>query len=982
MHSKVWSHHHQHCASVRRAVALVLSGFFALDTVAVFGQVSGDFRTKASGNWSDASTWESYNGTNWADAVSVPGSLVSVWIQSGHAVTLTTNEACADFNFCKGVTGNTSPGSVALDSFTLSISGQLRAYNGAVGTIPGTPSSGNLGAYPFTASSGKVSIVGNSRNLMVAGSWGSGAPTTIGSTVFPLSIDLAAGQIVTQNNGMVVTSCEVKSGTLDVGTQSFRLNTGNPGEGDLTIAYGARLKSSRTGASSPQFGRTTNPGADNRGGTLRVEEGGVLELAGATPTTEMNALVLNGTVQYSNSGAQTLLNRPTGSDPSASVADVYSLLTLSGSGAKSLAMNTTVNGMLTIGGTATTALNLNGFTLSYGSNATLAYAGTAAQIATTNEFPATGVPNLLVSNTSGVTLHGGSKVLNSGGIITVAAGATLNDGTNTLVEASGSVFKYGGGTLDLFATNTYAGGFYINAGTARARNTNALGVGTIYLGDTNGSENASFRGLDSGGGARPLLNDIVVRGGNKGLMMLDGIGGGAQTLHSGALVLDNDVTINGSGGPNAVWRFTGILSGTGNITVSNTAGAGNGGVFFDGSTNDNYRGTVYIRNTYLRIDNSNETLSTNNPVIIYAGATNDMRRSTSIAGLGDDDGVGGTLLNNGPSSRTVTLGGAGTYSFNGVIQDGTSRLSVVKSGAGVQVLGGVNTYSGTTTVNGGTLLVDGAIGTGTVTVAIGATLGGNGEIAGTVVSQGIVNPGNSVGQLDLLNGYTQGVNSALAIDIAGTTPGTGYDVLNVTGDADISAGALQVTLDGYDPVDGDRFTVLTASAVNGPFASLDLPALNAGLGWDVQYPAGSVVLSVTGAMASSGYDLWAVAITNGLTNYTDSATGDGYPNLLKYATGSSPVTPDALARLGLSRSGSSFALVMNRNTDATDVTIVVEGSTSMANDAVWTGIATNQNGVWSPPVSETGAGNSVVATIADPVSGVTNRFLRVTVSKP
>ena len=74
--------------------------------------------------------------------------------------------------------------------------------------------------------------------------------------------------------------------------------------------------------------------------------------------------------------------------------------------------------------------------------------------------------------------------------------------------------------------------------------------------------------------------------------------------------------------------------------------------------------------------------------------------------------------------------------------------------------------------------------------------------------------------------------------------------------------------------------------------------LGPGFGWAVTYDPASVVLSVTGAVAVGGYELWASAITNSQTNYTDSATGDGYPNLLKYATGSSPTTPDQLARIG------------------------------------------------------------------------------------
>ena len=56
-------------------------------------------------------------------------------------------------------------------------------------------------------------------------------------------------------------------------------------------------------------------------------------------------------------------------------------------------------------------------------------------------------------------------------------------------------------------------------------------------------------------------------------------------------------------------------------------------------------------------------------------------------------------------------GGSGT--FAGVIQDGAAQQSLVKQGAGVQVLSGSNTYSGATTISGGTLQIgNGASGEG------------------------------------------------------------------------------------------------------------------------------------------------------------------------------------------------------------------------------------------------------------------------------
>ena len=136
--------------------------------------------------------------------------------------------------------------------------------------------------------------------------------------------------------------------------------------------------------------------------------------------------------------------------------------------------------------------------------------------------------------------------------------------------------------------------------------------------------------------------------------------------------------------------------------------------------------------------------------------------------------------------------------------------------------------------------------------------------------------------------------------------------------------------------------------------------------------------------SSGGYWSWAALITNGLTNYDQCATGDGYQNLLKYVTGSSPTNSDVLADMGCAQANGAFILNFNRNTNADDVTLIVEGAEAMTNDATWNGIVTNINGTgWnSTDVTETGTTNPVTVTVQDTVPGSTstNRFLRLRVT--
>lgn len=78
------------------AVILMTSGLFIFFNISnsenARAAVSGDYRTKASGNWNSTSTWEKYNGTSWVAATATPTSANGVIeILSGHTVTVTAN---------------------------------------------------------------------------------------------------------------------------------------------------------------------------------------------------------------------------------------------------------------------------------------------------------------------------------------------------------------------------------------------------------------------------------------------------------------------------------------------------------------------------------------------------------------------------------------------------------------------------------------------------------------------------------------------------------------------------------------------------------------------------------------------------------------------------------------------------------------------------------------------------------------------------
>ena len=100
--------------------------------------------------------------------------------------------------------------------------------------------------------------------------------------------------------------------------------------------------------------------------------------------------------------------------------------------------------------------------------------------------------------------------------------------------------------------------------------------------------------------------------------------------------------------------------------------------------------------------------------------------------------AGGTNAIAGASFRTLTLGGASTAAntISSILANGTGGevLSLVKADAGTWVLGGDNTYTGTTAVLAGTLLVNGnqSGGFGAISVATNAVLGGSGTMGGNM----------------------------------------------------------------------------------------------------------------------------------------------------------------------------------------------------------------------------------------------------------
>src|SRR5262249_23076003 len=152
------------------------------------------------------------------------------------------------------------------------------------------------------------------------------------------------------------------------------------------------------------------------------------------------------------------------------------------------------------------------------------------------------------------------------------------------------------------------------------------------------------------------------------------------------------------------------------------------------------------------------------------------------------DGAGSHIYSD--NGTTDAFAGLTTNAASGqfTIQNGASlnRGSSAFNNAGTFTIGTGSTLTvGTYSQTGGGTIVQGFI-NGTMVSIQGGTLSGAGTIAADVTNAGQVSPGSSPGLLTIDGNYVQTSTGALAMEIGGTTPETGFDQLVVSGSATLA----------------------------------------------------------------------------------------------------------------------------------------------------------------------------------------------------
>ena len=254
------------------------------------------------------------------------------------------------------------------------------------------------------------------------------------------------------------------------------------------------------------------------------------------------------------------------------------------------------------------------------------------------------------------------------------------------------------------------------------------------------------------------------------------------------------------------------------------------------------------------------------------------------------------------SGRAITLqSGGGTIDSNGFETTisqaiaGTGGLTVLDSGSlgGAVILTGVNTYTGPTNVNSGTLAIGDAghpgaalSGAGLVTVSPGATLGGYGAVAGAVVNSGTVAVADALGAFagGPTGTFTIGGNFANdgTAEIAGSAIGNVLAVKgNYAGGANTVA-MINTLLNAGGPLSNQVTDRLLVSGNATGVTSLDVRAFGEGALTTPNVPSanhGISIVQVAGASAVGTFSLSGGYVTGGTPyHYQLYAFGPGSPN--------------------------------------------------------------------------------------------------------
>lgn len=533
--------------------------------------------------------------------------------------------------------------------------------------------------------------LGNEFVLADGGSFdvGSGTTMTLTGTLSSAGFDvsniakLGEGNLVLSGNNTFSGSIRVNEGTLTAASDNALGTT----EGITDVFDGATL--ALTGAIGSQEVIFIEGQGVNSGGALRNISfdntlfGNVVLNASASIVSDANVLTLSGGVFGNADGVDLTVGGAGSVDIRSQIGTVRSLIK-NGTGVLRLAGNNAIGGQV----------NLNEGTLVLANNRALGAAGVLARGGTTIAYePETRIANSIFL-TGAVTFNVSSSNVTQSG--------SVREGP---FSSGSELIKTGSGSLGLSGPNTYLGATRIRQGSIAAASADALGsaLGDTFVSDgasllfqgafdTNESIHITGNGLFGQGAVRNVFGDTTIAG--------------SLILEGASFITSDANTLRLTGGVQGAFDLT--VGGGTDVVIASDLQIGSASLIKRSSgtltlaSGNSFTGDVSVRNGTLLLDAGGAST-------IDDAATIDVRVGSLV--LAQDETVGAItgfgFVSANSGARTLTFGGNNVNNaFFGVAEDGGGTLALTKAGLGDFSLTGFNTYSGGTTITGGTLIID------------------------------------------------------------------------------------------------------------------------------------------------------------------------------------------------------------------------------------------------------------------------------------
>ncbi|EFU3058491.1 autotransporter outer membrane beta-barrel domain-containing protein [Salmonella enterica] len=577
------------------------------------------------------------------------------------------------------------------------------------------------------------------------------------------------------------------------------------------------------------------------------------------------------------------------------------------------------------------------------------------------------------SYTGGTTISGGTLVATNvealgSGDVTDNATLELNTGGtfDNVISGSGQVVKSGDEMLTLSGANSYTGGTTISGGTLVVSNVEALGSGDV-------TDNATLE-LNTGGDFDNNIGGTgsVVKSGDKTLT-LSGANSytGGTTISGGTLVATNvealgsgDVTDNATLELNTGGTFDNVISGSGQVVKSGDemltlsgANSYTGGTTISG-------GTLVASNVEALgsgdvTDNATLELNTGGDFDNAISGSGQVVKSgdDALTLSGNNSYTGGTLISDGTLvASNVEALGSGDVTNDAVLElntggDFDNAISgsgqVVKSGDKTLTLSGANSYTGGTTISGGTLVASNveALGSGDITDNATLELNTGGDFDNAISGSGqVVKSGDETLTLSGTNTYTGGTTISggtfdNAISGSGQVVKSGDDTLTLSGSNTYTGGTI---------ISGGTLVASNVEALGtGDVTNDAVLELNTGGDFDN-------AISGSGQVVKSGDETLTLSGSNTYTGGTLISGGTLVASNVE-ALGSGDVTNDAVLELNTGGDFTNAISGSGQVVKSGDETLTLSGANSYTGGTLISGgtlIASNVEALGTGDVTD------------------------------